>query len=145
MTSAPRVERAHQTLQDRLVKELRLRGIDSIDAGNAFLPEFAADYDTRFARPPADLHYAHRALRPGDDLEEIFRRKEQRKLTANLTIRAHPAVQRRRLPARDFLASLCLIRDDATPGGRRALDQQRDGHDDLPLDGREAIVGCTNR
>ena len=36
-----RVERAHQTLQDRLVKELRLRGIDSVAAGNAFLPAFA--------------------------------------------------------------------------------------------------------
>jgi transposase len=81
-----RVERAHQTLQDRLVKELRLRGISSIEAGNAFLPEFAADYDTRFARSPANLHDAHRALRPDDDLEEIFRWKEQRKLTANLTI-----------------------------------------------------------
>jgi hypothetical protein len=49
-------------------------------------PKFAADYDTRFARPPANPHDAHRALRPDDDLEEIFRWKEQRKLTANLTI-----------------------------------------------------------
>ena len=40
----------------------------------------------RFARPPANPHDAHRALRPDDDLEEIFRWKEQRKLTANLTI-----------------------------------------------------------
>jgi hypothetical protein len=32
------------------VKELRLHGIGSIDAGNAFLSEFAADYDARFAR-----------------------------------------------------------------------------------------------
>jgi hypothetical protein len=84
--SKGRVERAHQTLQDRLVKELRLRGISSIEAGNAFLPEFAGDYDTRFARPPANAHDAHRALRPDDDLEEIFRWKEQRKMTGNLTI-----------------------------------------------------------
>jgi hypothetical protein len=81
-----RVERAHQTLQDRLVKELRLRGIDSMAAGNAFLPEFAADYDARFARPPASPHDVHRPLRPDDDLEQIFRWKEQRKLTSNLTI-----------------------------------------------------------
>ena len=45
-----RVERAHQTMQDRLVKEMRLRGIDSMAAGNVFLLEFAADYDARFAR-----------------------------------------------------------------------------------------------
>jgi hypothetical protein len=39
-----RVERAHQTLQDRLVKELRLRGISRMDDANAYLPEFAQDY-----------------------------------------------------------------------------------------------------
>ena len=47
-----RVERANQTLQDRLVKELRLGGIDSIDQANAFLPEYMADHNRRFARPP---------------------------------------------------------------------------------------------
>ena len=36
-----RVERANQTLQDRLVKELRLAGISDIDAANAFLPGFS--------------------------------------------------------------------------------------------------------
>ena len=40
-----RVERANQTLQDRLVKELRLRGIDGIQSANAFLPEFITDYN----------------------------------------------------------------------------------------------------
>jgi hypothetical protein len=84
-----RVERTHQTLQDRLVKELRLRGIDSMAAGNAFLPEFVAHYDARFARPPASPHNAHRPLRPDDDLEQIFRWKEQRKLTSNLTLHYH--------------------------------------------------------
>jgi transposase len=81
-----RVERAHQTLQDRLVKELRLRGISSMEGGNAFLAAFATDYDERFARPAANPHDAHRPLRPEDDLEEIFRWKEQRRLTANLTL-----------------------------------------------------------
>ena len=35
-----RIERANQTLQDRLVKELRLRGISDMEAGNAYLPDF---------------------------------------------------------------------------------------------------------
>lgn len=35
-----RVERAHKTLKDRLVKELRLAGINTLDEGNAFLPAF---------------------------------------------------------------------------------------------------------
>jgi hypothetical protein len=44
-----RVERAHLTLQDRLVKELRLQGIQALEAGNTYLPEFLADYNERFA------------------------------------------------------------------------------------------------
>lgn len=38
-----RVERMNKTLQDRLAKELRLRGISNMNDGNAFLPEFVAD------------------------------------------------------------------------------------------------------
>ena len=45
-----RVERANGTLQDRLVKEMRLSGIDTIEAGNAFLPAFMEKYNARFAR-----------------------------------------------------------------------------------------------
>ena len=47
-----RVERAHLTLQDRLVKELRLREISDVEAANGFAPEFIADYNRRFARVP---------------------------------------------------------------------------------------------
>lgn len=44
-----RVERANGILQDRLVKELRLRGISDIDSANAYLPQFVIDYNNRFA------------------------------------------------------------------------------------------------
>lgn len=44
-----RVERANRTLQDRLVKELRLAGISDIDAGNEFLPGFVARFNEKFA------------------------------------------------------------------------------------------------
>src|SRR4029077_11985922 len=47
-----RVERANGTLQDRLVKEMRLSGISTIEVGNAFLPAFMADYNRRFAKEP---------------------------------------------------------------------------------------------
>lgn len=57
-----RVERTNQTLQDRLVKELRLRGIRDIDSANAFLPEFIADYDRRFAVTPVSSVDAHRPV-----------------------------------------------------------------------------------
>ena len=42
-----RVERANNTLQDRLVKELRLQGISTIAAGNEALPDFLADFGPR--------------------------------------------------------------------------------------------------
>ena len=58
-----RVERAHKTLQDRLVKELRLAGASSLAAGNALLPAFMADYNARFAKPPANGKDLHRPLR----------------------------------------------------------------------------------
>ena len=64
-----RVERAHKTLQDRLVKELRLAGARTLAEGNALLPAFMADYNARFAKLPANKKDLHRPLRVGDDLE----------------------------------------------------------------------------
>ncbi len=81
-----RVERAHLTLQDRLVKELRLRGISTPEAGNAYLPEFRGDYNARFGREPRSLHDAHRPVRHDEDLERIFTWQEERKLSKNLTL-----------------------------------------------------------
>jgi len=48
-----RIERLWQTLQDRLVSELRLRRLTTREEANAFLPAFRADYKRRFTRPPA--------------------------------------------------------------------------------------------
>lgn len=81
-----RVERAHLTLQDRLVKELRLRGIDSLEAANAFAPHFMADYNARFAKPPRSAFDAHRPLRSDEDLDAIFTWRLQRKVTQALTL-----------------------------------------------------------
>ena len=53
------MERANQTLQDRLVEEMKLRGIDGLEAGNAYLPEFMADYNRRFAKAPRNSQDAH--------------------------------------------------------------------------------------
>ncbi|MEA2787633.1 MAG: hypothetical protein QOG73_39, partial [Acetobacteraceae bacterium] len=52
MQSKGRVERTFGTLQDRLVKELRLAGISTIEAANAWVPAFMVDYNTRFGRDP---------------------------------------------------------------------------------------------
>jgi transposase len=81
-----RVERAHQTLQDRLVKELRLRGICAMDDANRYLPEFMDDYNRRFARAARSNHDAHRPLLERDGLDDIFTWQEERRVTAQLTV-----------------------------------------------------------
>jgi len=87
-----RVERANQTLQDRLVKEMRLRGISSMAAGNAYLPEFIADFNARFAVPPRHPEDAHRPLLPHDDLARILTIQEPRVLSKNLTVQYQNAI-----------------------------------------------------
>jgi hypothetical protein len=82
-----RVERAHQTLQDRLVKELRLQRISTTDAANEFMPTFIDDYNRRFGKLPRDRHDAHRAVRKDEDLDAIFAWREYRKVTDSLTLR----------------------------------------------------------
>jgi hypothetical protein len=81
-----RVERAHKTLQDRLVKELRLAGAATLAEGNALLPTFIADYNARFAKAPANNKDLHRPLRAGDDLDDAFAWKEERTLSQALTL-----------------------------------------------------------
>ncbi len=80
-----RVERAHLTLQDRLVKELRLREINDLEAANAFAPEFMADYNRRFARAPRSEHDAHRPLQSSEDLARVFTWQETRLVSKSLT------------------------------------------------------------
>jgi transposase len=81
-----RVERAHKTLQDRLVKELRLAGVGTIEAANALLPAFVADYNARFGRPPRDAKDSHRPLAPPDDPDEALTWREERTVTGSLTL-----------------------------------------------------------
>ena len=66
-----RIERLWGTLQDRLVAELRLAGIATLPAANAFLSPFTPQFNARFARPPADTVPAWRPLPRGLDLERL--------------------------------------------------------------------------
>jgi transposase len=81
-----RIERANQTLQDRLVKEMRLRHFSTLEQGNAFLPDFIADFNRRFAVPPRSSSDAHRPLTPLDHLHHVLAWKESRILSKNLTL-----------------------------------------------------------
>ena len=81
-----RVERAFATLQDRLVKELRLAGISTVAAANAWLPGFITGYNARFGRQPANAKDVHRPLTAADNLDEILAWREVRTVTLNLTL-----------------------------------------------------------
>src|SRR3954467_8239318 len=81
-----RVERAHKTLQDRLVKELRLAGIGTIEAANALLPAFVADYNARFAKEPRLAEDLHRPPAAHDDLDGALTWREERTVTGSLTL-----------------------------------------------------------
>ncbi|MGR5528028.1 ISNCY family transposase [Vibrio maritimus] len=81
-----RVERANLTLQNRLVKEMRLQGINTIEDANAWLPYFIADFNRRFAKPakfPKDMHRKVRESK--QELDDIFSWQETRKLSKSLT------------------------------------------------------------
>jgi len=81
-----RVERAHGTLQDRLVKELRLEGISTIAQANAWIDTFVEGYNLRFSKNPRLPHDVHRPLQPHEDLAEIFTWQEPRTLSRSLSL-----------------------------------------------------------
>lgn len=87
-----RVERVIQTLQDRLVKELRLRGISDMHAGNAYLPEFQDDFNRRFSVQPRSTHNAHRPLLKTDKLDLILTHQKTGTLSKNLTVQYHKVI-----------------------------------------------------
>lgn len=87
--SAPakgRVERANKTLQDRLIKELRLRGISDIESANEFLDEYAKTHNDKFSIPPRDPMDVHKPLDKSTNLELVLTHKEERSVQKNLTI-----------------------------------------------------------
>ncbi|WP_299349016.1 ISNCY family transposase [uncultured Maritalea sp.] len=82
-----RVERANKTLQDRLVKELRLRDISTIEDANAFVPAFTADFNQRFGKVPRNPKDVHRPLSEHDSLDGAMCNKVERTLSNTLTLR----------------------------------------------------------
>jgi len=80
-----RVERANQTLQDRLIKEMRLKNISTIEEANAYLPEFIEKYNKKFAVKAAESEDAHRPVHQGKEvLKRILSRHHTRKLSKTL-------------------------------------------------------------
>ena len=134
-----RVERLFRTLQDRLVKAMRERGIRTVEEGNAFLEEeYWEGFEEAFARPARDGHDAHRPLL-GEQrrrLAAIFSVREERKVATNMTIQ----FQRRRLLLETGSRVGLRVGDKVevatdAQGGVRVLFRGRDvGHREVEVD-----------
>jgi hypothetical protein len=112
-----RVERVIQTLQDRLPKEMRLRGISNWAQGNAYLPEFLLDFNQRFGEQPRSAVDLHRPLTAKEDLARIFTWQETRTLSKNLTLQFYKTVyqiqtERPTYALRNAQVTVCLNAQD---------------------------------
>src|SRR5271170_4472315 len=82
-----RIERLFETLQDRLVKEMRLAGIASLPAANHYLEtRFLPEWEQRFAVAPRNARNAHRRLGPEQHLEEILSVRVERRVAEDHTV-----------------------------------------------------------
>lgn len=113
-----RVERSFGTLQDRLLKELRVRGITTRAGANRYLEEeFAAVWEERFTVAPAEPEDAHRPLPEGVDLGRLFADTETRVIGRDFTIRYRNV--RYQIPKAEA--------DPAMPGQRLVVEERLDG------------------
>src|SRR5712671_3259604 len=82
-----RIERLFETLQDRLVKEMRLAGIDSLEGANHFLEmRFLPEWEQRFTVAPRKARNAHRRLDREQHLEEILSVRAARRVAQDHTV-----------------------------------------------------------
>ncbi len=81
-----RVERLFRTFQDRVVKEMRLRGIKSIEEGNKFLQYYLPIYNRRFAVKAKEKENVHMKVPKGLDLDKVLCIKTERTLRNDFTV-----------------------------------------------------------
>ncbi|MGA8232105.1 MAG: ISNCY family transposase [Candidatus Acidiferrales bacterium] len=85
-----RVERAHGTHQDRLVKKLRLAGIVNYQQANAFLEKrYLAEHNRRYAHAPVAQADYHRRRPTARQLDEVFWLEEERVVSEDWVVRYH--------------------------------------------------------
>jgi len=107
-----RVERANRTLQDRLVKELRLAGISDMDAGNVYLQGFKERFNAQFAKAPAKPDNLHRALNVEPDrLDDVLCWRDTRYVGKQLTF----SYDRKRIMLEESDTTRGLVANTSTP------------------------------
>jgi hypothetical protein len=80
------VERLFKTLQDRLVREMRLLGIKRVEEANAFLTDYLPKYNRRFSKPAASESDLHQPALHSRELDRILCIKEERTVKNDFTI-----------------------------------------------------------
>jgi transposase len=124
-----RVERAFQTLQDRLVKALRLAGIDTVTAANAWLPGFIEHYNARFGKAPKSSQDAHRALEvDAESLRWMTSEQHPRTLSKSLSCQYQGRqylIQTQGAPAYHLRAARIIVCDDGSDDAIVLLHQGR--------------------
>ena len=81
-----RIERLFKTFQDRLIKEMRLAGIATMEEANRFLRGYLPIYNRQFAIRPAQTADLHRSIPPGLDLKGVLCIKTERALRNDFTV-----------------------------------------------------------
>lgn len=81
-----RVERVFGTFQDRVIKEMRLAGISTMEEGNRFLAGYLPIYNRRFAIRPTPAADLHRPVPKGSDLNRVLCIKTERVLRKDFTV-----------------------------------------------------------
>jgi hypothetical protein len=122
--SAPakgRIERLFKTFQDRVVKEMRLRNICTIEQANVFLEEYLPEYNKRFRVAAAEAKNMHRAIPAGLDLERILCIKTMRALRKDRTV-AH---NKKWYQVKDALRSRSVMVEDRTDGSVVMWDKEQ--------------------
>lgn len=122
-----RVERANQTFQDRLVKELRLQQINTYQEANAYLPEFIQFYNHKFAVQPRSTGDVHAALDSSQDMDFLFSIHDFRIISKNLQIQFNNVIYQivTKRPAQHLAGREVLVIQDADGVISAYLNQQQ--------------------
>lgn len=137
-----RIERLNRTLQDRLVNELRVAGVRTMEAANRYVYErFIPEYDQTFAHAPREPESAFVPLQ-GFDLEQVLCHEEERTVgrdnTVSLfgvTLQIDKQSGRRTCAARRVLVRRHLDRSFSIWLGSRCLGTYRaDGRPNRPVE-----------
>ncbi len=150
-----RVERAFQTLQARLPREFRLRGLSGIEAANAFVPQYMAEYNARFGRAPQNAQDAHRAVEwEAAELDRILCPQHVRRLSKNLTFKFQGSEygiqgQGKGYRLRYAAVTVCALYDGPLrvlhQGRELAAKQLVEGPPPLPVDDEKSVQRTVQR